>query len=49
MPSNTRKAMRAYIELAKTGVMNVERDHNVTARVRMFLPPYFLAALPPIT
>ena len=49
IPSNTRRNIRAYIDLAKKGVMKVDTDHMNTANVRMFFPPYFLAALPPST
>ncbi len=49
IPSTTLSKMRPYMEVAKKGVMKVDNDHIKTARVKMFFPPYFLAALPPMT
>ena len=49
IPKMTLKKMSAYIDFAKNGVMKVDNDHINTASVKMFFPPYFLAALPPIT
>ena len=37
------------MESAKNGTINVDKDHKMTAIVSTDLPPYFRAALPPIT
>ena len=39
IPSITLNPISACIDLAKNGVMNVDRDHMNTAKVKIFFPP----------
>lgn len=48
-PNSTLERIKACMEWAKNGTINVEKDHKSTAIVNIAFPPYFLAPLPPIT
>lgn len=46
-PKITLEKIKVCIEWEKRGTRKVDIDHSKTARVKIVLPPYFLAALPP--